>query len=193
MENSPARLTFQPPAVFYPSSSHKRRPTYLQNQHARLLCNLMDSEISDGTGNRSVPLGKSAAITAAGRGGEKACVQRHEDNNYTHNHNKGDGEDERCHYVFVFVHMYSNPHPSRRQQGVLTLARSLASRLQKKAKTDRSFHHTTCSTLLAENPRPGNLLLSKRLLQTTLILLNAIARAAHTGSSLTCLPLLLIG
>lgn len=44
--------------------------------------------------------------------------------------------------------------------------------------------------LLVLKPTNGSLLLRSKLLDTTLTLLIAIARLAHTGSSLTCPPLL---
>ena len=42
-------------------------------------------------------------------------------------------------------------------------------------------------------PTTGNLLFSSRLLQTTLTLLNAMAKLAQTGSNRTCWPLLTTG
>jgi hypothetical protein len=68
--------------------------------------------------------------------------------------------------------------------------------ISRAARRSTSFHNqtssfplTTCSsssTFPPLNPNPGTLLLKSRLLQTTLTLLNAIARLAQTGSSLTC-------
>jgi len=45
----------------------------------------------------------------------------------------------------------------------------------------------------ALNPTPGSLLLMRRLLHTTLTLLNAMATLAQTGASLKCEPLLTTG
>ena len=60
-----------------------------------------------------------------------------------------------------------------------------------------SPHHLhffpSTTTALSLNPIPGIPLLSANELITTLILLNAIAKLAHTGSSLTCCPPLLTG
>jgi len=55
------------------------------------------------------------------------------------------------------------------------------------------IHFYSSPSCLALNPTHGILLLSAKLLQTTLILLAAIAKLAQTGSSLTCLPLLMTG